>query len=219
MPPGRLNRAARWVKTRFPRSYDLVRPLGRALLRLRTPARAPDYWEARKHFRYYAEVIRLAQKYVPRGGTVIDVGARGTGVLTSLDGFSRRVMLDLEPMRPRPGIDTVQADFMEYRPPARFDLVLCLQVLEHLEDPAPFARRLFDTGDTVIISVPFRWPEGVFPLHVQDPVEETKLERWTGRVPVETLIVTDDRARMIAVYTQSASATGIGDGGESERTA
>ncbi len=128
------------------------------------------------------------------------VGAGQADVVGALGSFHRRVMLDLNPIRPRRGVDVVQADFREYRPPAAFDLVLCLQVLEHLAEPEAFARRLFDIGRTVIISVPYEWPEGAYPLHVQDPVDEAKLERWTGRQPTVTRIVADERERLIAVY-------------------
>lgn len=194
-----VHRIGRWVKQRFPRAYSALRPLARALLRRDGPRGAAP-WRKRRHHRYYWEVVRLAKQYVPEGGALIDVGAGQADVVGSLGSFQRRVMLDLNPIRPRRGVDVVQADFREYRPPTAFDLVLCLQVLEHLAEPEAFARRLFDIGRTVIISVPYEWPEGAYPLHVQDPVDEAKLERWTGRQPTVTRIVADERERLIAVY-------------------
>jgi 2-polyprenyl-3-methyl-5-hydroxy-6-metoxy-1,4-benzoquinol methylase len=79
------------------------------------------------------------------------------------------------------GIERVSADFLAYRPPLRFDLVLCLQVLEHLQDPETFARKLLDSGRIVIMSVPYQWPAGRNPRHLQDPVSEAKLIGWAGR--------------------------------------
>lgn len=204
----RLDRAVLWVKHRFPRSYQRVLPLGRALLRLKPAPTRRDYWKMRRHLQYYGEVIRLARQYAPAGGAVIDVGAGETEVVTALGWFARRVMLDIEPTASRRGIEIVQADFLAYRPDSHFDLVLCLQVLEHLEEPEAFTRKLFDIGRTVIISVPYLWPEGAWPWHVQDPVDEAKLERWTGRQPTESVVVADERERLIAVYAPDGPANG-----------
>jgi SAM-dependent methyltransferase len=159
------------------------------------------YWEARRHFRYYREVVRFAGEHVPAGGAVIDVGAHETELLERLDWFRRRVALDVRYVLPRPGVETVIADFNEFVPAGRFDLVLCLQVLEHLEDPKPFARKLLDTGRTVIISVPYRWAPWVEEAHLHDPVDGPKLRVWTGRDPIETSVVEDlGMERLISVY-------------------
>jgi hypothetical protein len=101
---------------------------------------------------------------------------------------------------PRPGVETVVADFYDYDPDGLFDLVLCLQVLEHLPRPRPFAHKLLRIGRTVIISVPYRWPAHEHGSHLHDPVDEAKLRRWTGAEPVETSIVDDGKQRLVAVY-------------------
>jgi hypothetical protein len=168
--------------------------------RLRRVLDATDYWDDRKHFHYYREVIALARQHAPAGRHVVDVGAGPTGVLAALTWFDRRVALDRSPVPRRRGIERVCADFLAWEPDVHFDLVLCLQVLEHLAEPATFARKLLATGSTVIVSVPYRWPRGYYPPHVQDPVDEDALQAWTGRTPVETRIVTDDLQRLIAVY-------------------
>jgi len=164
-----------------------------------------DYWAHRRHFLYYQEVLRLARVHVPEGHTVLDVGANDTKVLRQLDWFQRRVALDINPIPAQRGIERVQTDFLAYRPDAPFDLVICLQVLEHLHDPATFARRLVDMGRTVIVSVPHEWPAGLRPSHVQDPVSEAMLLGWMGRPAVETMIVRNGRDRLIAVFPGAAS--------------
>jgi hypothetical protein len=91
-------------------------------------------------------------------------------------------------------------DFLQYMPSQVFDLVLCLQVLEHVPLAEAFARKLLDTGRTVIISVPFRWPAGVCKPHVHDPVDREKLLGWTGRASITDVVVRDRRRdRLIAV--------------------
>ncbi len=193
----KVRAASRWLNRRAPGVARALRP---AWWALDTRLRLTDYWGQRKHFHYYAEVARLAREHVPAGGSALDVGAADTEVLGRLDWFRRRVALDRRPARPRPGVERVVSDFMDYQPPGRFDLVLCLQVLEHLEQPEAFTRRLLLTGRHVIISVPYRWPAGLNPAHVQDPVDEAKLHGWAGRAPVETSVVLNGRDRLIAVF-------------------
>jgi hypothetical protein len=193
----RLQAAARLVSQRAPRVARRLRP---AWWALDTRLGLTNYWGQRKHFEYYAEVARLARAHVPAGGSALDVGAADTELLRRLDWFARRVALDRRPPRPSPHVERVVGDFMDYRPPKPFDLVLCLQVLEHLEDPETFARKLLATGRRVIVSVPYRWPAGLSRGHVQDPVDEAKVIRWTGRAPVDTSIVRNGRDRLIAVF-------------------
>jgi Methyltransferase domain len=194
----RVERIARWIAHTSPSLHRLVLPPWRQLKRwlpLADPAAAE-----RLGMKYYDEVARLAQTYVPHGGQVVDVGAGATDMLRRLPWFARRVALDRSYAPRYRGVETVLTDFLQYEPDGLFDLVLCLEVLEHLEDPAPFAQKLLRTGYTAIISVPYKWPKGACVTHVQDPVDEALLEQWTGRQPTETRIVVDGRARLIAVY-------------------
>jgi hypothetical protein len=185
-----LNRSVIWPLKRF---------VGRALRAL--PGREAAYWQRRRHMQYYAEVIRLARAHAPDARTVLDVGARDTPVVVDLDWIPSKTAIDFEIEPQVPGVIGIKGDFMAFHPAKPFDLVLCLQVLEHLESPALFARKLLETGATVIISVPHLWPEGFCLEHLQDPIDEQKLLRWTGRPPVDKAIVIDDRlGRFIGVF-------------------
>jgi hypothetical protein len=191
---------ADWLGRHVPALYRVVRPPWRALARR---VRGPSYWEARRHFRYYEEVVRLARLHVPSGGRLIDVGADDTDVLQRLDWFEERVALDRHYYPPRPGIETITMDFMDYQPSSEFDLVVCLQVVEHVTEPAAFARKLLESGRTTIISVPYRWADARLKAHLHDPVDEAKLESWTGRKPISSCVVADPRERLIAVYQRA----------------
>ena len=88
---------------------------------------------------------------------------------------------------------------------APFDLCTCLHVLEHLREPAPFARRLLELGRLVLVSVPYRWPAGATKGHVNDPVDLDKLTAWFGRAPNYHFIVHEPFAgkkadRLFALY-------------------
>ena len=189
---------ADWLGRHSPVVYRLARPVWRFVVRA---PRGPGYWEQRRDYKYYQEVIRLARVYVPYGKQVIDVGANDTEVLRQLDWFKRRVALDVRYFVRQRGIETIAMDFMNYKSTSDFDLVLCLQVLEHLEEPAAFAKKVLETGRTAIISVPYLWAKGTWKTHIQDPVDEVKLELWTQRKPIETRIIEDlGMKRLIAVY-------------------
>jgi hypothetical protein len=159
---------------------------------LRGPTPPPvhgHYWEGRKHLVYYREVVRLAKRHCAAAHTVIDVGAKQNPFVLQLDWIAHKTRLDIEPAAALPGCLTIQADFMEYCIGEPFDLALCLQVLEHLENPEPFARKLLAAGRTVILSVPYRWPAGLAPSHRQDPVDELRLRQWTGEPWVDQSLV------------------------------
>ncbi|MFI5393945.1 MAG: class I SAM-dependent methyltransferase [Candidatus Binatia bacterium] len=190
---------ATWLRRASLRLHRLAEPPWWLLKRL---CLRQGYWDRRKDLNYYRAVIELSRKHVPAGAHVIDVGALDTGVLAQLDWFPHRVALDVAYVPPRRRIQRVRMDFLDYHPPVSFDLVLCLQTLEHLKAPRPFARKLLETGKTIIISVPYKWPAGTYAAHRQDPVDEAKLKSWTGRDPIETLIARDGRERLIAVFSQ-----------------
>ena len=185
-----LNRALIWPLKRF---------ADRALRSL--PGREAAYWARRQHMQYYREVIRLARAHAPHAKTVLDVGAHDTPVVTQLDWSPSRTAIDFEVKPELPGVAGIKGDFLAFEPERPYDLVLCLQVLEHLDDPHRFAQRLFDTGRVVIVSVPYQWPAGFCLEHPQDPIDESKLLSWTGQAPLEQVIVTDNRlARLISVF-------------------
>lgn len=197
--------SADWLGRHHPLAYRLIRPPWRLLMRL---LGRPAYWDERRRYRYYREVVRLARRHVPEGGRVIDVGAKEVELLRQLSWFQSRVALDTGYVMPRAGVETVIADFRDYEPDGPFDLVLCLQVLEHLPQPEHFARKLLRTGRTVIISVPYRWPAEEHESHLHDPVDEAKLRTWTGAEPIEASVVEDGKRRLVAVYRSPAVSGG-----------
>ena len=88
----------------------------------------------------------------------------------------------------------------------KYDVVTCLQVLEHIDDDTVynFAQKLFTLGNIVIISVPYMWKKGICKYHKQDPVDETKLYGWTKKIPIYSIIIKDNHFnRIINVYIQN----------------
>lgn len=158
-----------------------------------------NYWQRRRKMRYYAEVLRLARKYAPTAESVLDVGPNGTPLVCELDWIASKTVIDLA-SQPIPGATCLHGDFLQYWPERPFDLVLCLQVLEHIGPAGEFAQRLLAAGRLVIVSVPYRWPAGSCVHHVQDPVDEDKLRGWMQQPLLEHRIIRDGaRDRLIAV--------------------
>ncbi|WP_019506513.1 bifunctional 2-polyprenyl-6-hydroxyphenol methylase/3-demethylubiquinol 3-O-methyltransferase UbiG [Pleurocapsa sp. PCC 7319] len=158
------------------------------------------YWNGRKNRIYYQQALTFAKQYAPDAKTVIDVGPHNTQFLSRVDWVSSKTAIDLKHMPSLPGTNNIQGDFLEFVPKDTFDLVFCLQVLEHLESPTLFAQKLLETGKIVVISVPYQWPPGTRKNHIQDPVDENKLLSWTKKPWLEKAIITDDLPRLVAVF-------------------
>ena len=62
-------------------------------------------------------------------------------------------------------------DWLEYPCEKRADVIVCLQVLEHLpvEKVAAFAGKIVSSGRIAIISVPYVWEKGQCVHHLQGP--------------------------------------------------
>ena len=163
------------------------------------------YWETRKHQLYYQALFQMAAVVGSNARSVIDVGST-TGFLSWLYWIDERVQLDLGPFpESYDGIEQVQADFMREDVPElkrTYDLCLCSQVIEHIEDPRPFCERLVSIADSLIVSVPYKWREGAVSGHIHDPVDEEKLRSWMRRRPNHSIIVQEPFGprRFIAWY-------------------
>lgn len=167
--------------------------------------RKKGYWQKRKYNLYYNKTVQIIDKYFKNCNSVIDVGSNDTRILEEIKNIEKKVAIDLQKLPDIPGVKTIKVDFMEYNPNEYFDLVLCLQVLEHLEDPKPFVQKLFKTGSNIIISVPYRWPESRSKYHLQDPIDEEKLKSWTLKEPHELHVIREYNGieRLIAIYTEN----------------
>jgi hypothetical protein len=157
------------------------------------------YYHNRKDFNYYNKVKEILHRL--HFSSIIDVGCRKSPVMEGLSEKIYKTMVDIEEIPPVDGIHTIQADFYTWEPDRKYDVVLCLQVLEHLDKPKEFAEKLLQVGKTVIISVPYKWKQGSCKDHRQDPVDESKIRGWMGREPDEQYIIADkSMKRIICVY-------------------
>jgi hypothetical protein len=155
------------------------------------------------YYRYLEAVVRGVAH---DARSLLDVGTANAEYLESFDWIPRKVALDKRKVYSSATVEGIVADFFAYEPKEKFDLVTCFQVLEHVPDAGPFARRLFELGRDVLISVPFKWKAGDCEWHVHDPVDSRKLRSWTGRKPHYSVVASEIftakcSRRLIAYYS------------------
>ncbi|BCJ91716.1 hypothetical protein IZ6_24510 [Terrihabitans soli] len=164
-----------------------------------------NYWNHRKNFRYLHYVVGLVRALEPAATSAIDVGARGTPIIEAFPWMAKRLTLDIQAPYSSPNVEGIKADFFDYRTREKFDLALCLQVLEHIPDAERFAQKLFSIADRVVISVPYKWSPTACKHHVHDPVDFDKLRLWTRRQPLAAVVIgeRDGAKRAVAYYRAS----------------
>lgn len=172
----------------------------------KTPAE--KYWESRSDYVYLHVSRVIAQRIAANANVVADIGSNGTPVLEWFPGVPVRYSVD--PIAPfkGPGIRSVTGDFLEWEPEQRLSVLTCFQVMEHLSDPASFARKMLRIADVCIVSVPYKWPPGQASLHIQDPVDERKMLSWFEREPNYSYHAREifGQERLINVYDRETSA-------------
>lgn len=162
-----------------------------------------SYWEARKNFLYYQVVRIIATGVADDAKSVLDVGSMGCPYLDWFPDAEHRTSLDLRKPYVADGIQSVTSNYFDWTPDRTYDLVLCLQVLEHVPSAGDFAQKLLASGKIVVASVPYRWSAGSVSSHKHDPVDEAKMRSWFGREPNYSYIcaeVNTGARRLICVY-------------------
>lgn len=163
------------------------------------------YWEKRKDSIYLFAARQICARQCEAPRSVIDVGSNGTPTLEwHRQTATRLVSLDLRRPYVAEGVESVTGDFLQYDAGTRFDLVTCFQVLEHVRDPAAFARKLTQISTVAIVSVPYKWKKGKCRFHLHDPVNERKMKKWFGRGAEYSYIARELNGvgRLIHVYRQ-----------------
>ena len=158
------------------------------------------YWQQRQHLKYYKCISEILDNMT--GESLLDVGGKDTPMVLN-GNFEHRALINLKPVKNQwAGVDYHIVDFMEWHA-GPFDVVMCLQVLEHLDNDIvePFTQKLFETASkAVVISIPYKWRFGFLTGHIQDPVDEEKLFGWTQREPDRSILVEDRLTRLVCIY-------------------
>jgi hypothetical protein len=146
---------------------------------------------------YIADTLRL-QAHFARGQVLDFGGGIGTHALAAaaLPSVERVWFVDLNPSNrafvswraAQLGLaDRIQChrDLSDPSLPATFDTMVCLDVLEHLKDPAAqlevFAERLHGDGHALLNWYFFRGFAGEYPFHLDDPAQVERFFRTLQR--------------------------------------
>ena len=170
------------------------------------------YWEQRRYRNqnYYNQTTEFVRRYAPDATSVIDIGNRGCEYIYEWDWIGEKTVLDVsgEIYRLNDTVWKVQEDFLTWQPTGQYDLVTCLQTLEHIRDPVPFVKKLRDIQkDILIVSLPYMWSACKAPdEHQHDPMDLEMIHAWLGKNPLEEKIVAEARGteRWIGVYRKPA---------------
>jgi len=110
------------------------------------------------------------------------------------------------------GVEYVGADFATWRVERAYDFCVCMQVLEHVDDPTKFLRKMLDPRvcrRAVLVSVPYKWGDcGEKCSHRWHGIDEDVIGAWSGvREPAQTTVIREREgtARLIVVYALNES--------------
>ena len=141
------------------------------------------YWARRVDMLYYQYVDYIVRTVGNDANSMIDIGTASCPYLEWFDWIPERVSFDMATPYQSENVTGVQGDFLTHEFDREYDVLTCLQVLEHVPDAQKFARKLLEVAKTVVISVPYRWGENTVDDHIHDPIDRKKLRKWMGRGP------------------------------------
>ncbi len=158
------------------------------------------YWQSRKDDVMYQMIKNLAHAYASEGVSVLDVGCHNSSLILDLDWFTKKVVTDrpyiTKYWQKVKGVEFIPGDFNKLKFDRTFDLVLCTQGIEHLQEPKPFIQKLLSLGKTVIVSTTYEVPEGICKYHVQDPISFEKFQSWFDTEFTATVIIRRPKSKV-----------------------
>ncbi len=165
-----------------------------------------DYWAKREDSLYYRHVDYIVRTVGREAKSLLDVGTGNCPYMEWFYWIDRKVSVDMRVPYRSEKVEGMVGDIHEMDFGDGFDVVTCLQVLEHVPDARSFGRRLLELGKTIVVSVPYRWETNPrTPGHIHDPVSYKKLTAWMGREANYHEVVREPfharkGERLIAVY-------------------
>lgn len=169
-----------------------------------------SYWAGRFDMMYYKYIEVMLRCVAPQAESLVDIGSGNSPYLEWFDWIPERVSFDIRTPYQSATVKGIQGNIYKHDFKRKFDVCTCLQVLEHVEDPTSFVERLWSCSDLLMISVPYKWPEGKTKGHLHDPVDLELLTSWFGRKPNYQLVVSEPflgqkGRRLIAIFDADQS--------------
>lgn len=165
----------------------------------------------REHYRYYDTLYFIMKQFESDTKSVLEVGCTKDPFIKHVDWANERLCVAPYSAYGKTAlghaVNTTKADFVKWKAPKVYDLVVCSQVAEHVQNPKEFVRKLVRTAKIAVISVPFMWPPSAKSHHVTNYINLEMMENWTlPQKPIMSTIVQEDQdthgrlRRLIVVY-------------------
>ncbi|MBR2525685.1 glycosyltransferase [bacterium] len=157
------------------------------------------YKEKVKDYQYFKIVKNIIKILSGNEKTILDIGSAGIDLMSEYP-FKERYSVATYGAINNDRVTGYEMDFFDFEVKEKFDVITCLQVVEHVEKAKEFVQKILKSGKLCIISVPYKWEKGACKYHVQDPIDEMKMYDWSETKPLFTFWVKDRQYRMVLVY-------------------
>jgi hypothetical protein len=147
-------------------------------------AKRSKYWNLRRNNKLYSRFLKLVREEAPDALTVLDVGAYESPYISLFDWIPTKVATDIQSRdnvwNDMDGIAFVQGDFMTLNFATVFDVVICNQVVEHIDDDKvkQFVAKMQSIAKVLMVTTTYEMPFGDIQGHVQDPISENEFRSW-----------------------------------------
>lgn len=161
------------------------------------------YWLKRQNSIYIFTIKQIVRVLGEHAKSIVDIGSNGCPYLDWFDWIPERCSLDLRKPYEAKGVTSITADFLKHNFEKKFDVLTCLQVVEHVPDAGAFCKKLLTTANVLIVSVPYQWKAGQTKGHIHDPINLEKMNGWFGREPNYHIIIQEVESsarRLVCVY-------------------
>lgn len=149
-----------------------------------------EYWLSRAHAKLYKRIRQIVSNESASAETMLEVGSYLTPISAEFQWIPKRTVTDMQIWKApswfwdRLGMEAIDGDFMNFPTDSKYDVVLCLQVVEHLPDDlvSKFIQKMVQLGKTTIVSTTYLHPHWYTESwgHLQDPIDKDKFTKWFG---------------------------------------
>lgn len=141
------------------------------------------YYANRQYKEYYSVVRRIVAELQAKEqlDSILDVGPADVPLVTEF-GISDCTVLEPQFARLFDGCEWLRGDVCSFDFGRKFDVVLCLQCLEHILDIDAACANLFKSAAKyLVVSLPWQWGKGWEKGHIHDPVTMAWIEQHLGK--------------------------------------